>query len=75
MPSIAYIASIIFEGIHNTSNHPLVSFPGPKLAAFTSWYKTYIEVFRRESWIERLEKLHKQYGTSSVDIMGCPEAD
>lgn len=59
---LAYIGSFIIEAIYNTSNHPLADFPGPKLAAATAWYKTWIELFSRESWIEYLEKLHKKYG-------------
>lgn len=67
--ALAWIGSFIFEGIYNTSNHPLAGFPGPTLAAFTSWYKTYIEVFRGESWIDVLERLHKKYGTSLRKIL------
>lgn len=55
----------MFEGIYNISNHPLNDFPGPRIAAFTSRYKTYIEVFRLKSWIDLLEELHKKYGTNS----------
>jgi hypothetical protein len=59
----AWLAQFVFEGIYNTFNSPLVPFPGPKLAAFTSWYKTYIEVFSGRSWIDVLEELHQKYGT------------
>ena len=61
---LAYIGSSIFEAIYNTSNHPLANFPGPKMAAATAWYKTWIELFKRESWIKHLEKLHEKYGNS-----------
>ena len=59
---IAYIGASIFEGIFNVFNHELADFPGPRLAAFTPWYKTYYEVFRGESWVDVLERLHAKYG-------------
>jgi hypothetical protein len=58
----AYLGATIFEGVYNLFNHPLAEFPGPNLAAFSSWYQTYYEVFRKESWIDVLERLHKKYG-------------
>jgi hypothetical protein len=72
---VAWLGSFIFEGIYNISNNPLAPFPGPKLAAFTSWYKTYYEVFRRESWTEVLERLHKKYGLPRGTMSSRTSAD
>lgn len=49
-------------GIFNLLYHPLASFPGPRAAALTAWYKTYQEVFLARSWIDVLEELHGTYG-------------
>ena len=61
---LAWLGATVWEGVYNIFNSPLAEFPGPKLAAASAWYQTYYEVFRRESWIDVLERLHKQYGTS-----------
>ncbi|PBK83747.1 cytochrome P450 [Armillaria gallica] len=42
--------------------HPLRGFPGPRLAALTSWYQTYFECFCDGAFVDHLEKLHKIYG-------------
>jgi hypothetical protein len=70
---VAWIGASIFEGIFNIFNHELADFPGPKLAAFTPWYKTYYEVFRGESWVDVLERLHAKYGmlTELGDALVC----
>ncbi|KAG0650114.1 Cytochrome P450 monooxygenase yanH [Hyphodiscus hymeniophilus] len=59
---VAWLGASLFEAVFNIFNAPLAEFPGPKLAAATAWYQTYYEVYRRESWTDVLERLHKQYG-------------
>ena len=39
-----------------------LSLPWPEVAALTTWYKTYQEVFRGRSWIDVLQELHGKYG-------------
>ncbi|KAF4626931.1 hypothetical protein G7Y89_g11222 [Cudoniella acicularis] len=58
----AWLLQKAFIGFFNLFFHPLATFPGPRVAAFTSWYKTYQEVFLGKSWIDVLQELHKQYG-------------
>ena len=53
------VVSDLFKAIY----HPLASFPGPRGAALTAWYKTYQEVFLGRSWIDVLHELHGKYGT------------
>jgi hypothetical protein len=43
--------------------HPLAKFPGPKLAALSTWYEGYYDVIKskgRFTW--ELARLHEQYG-------------
>ncbi|KAI1743354.1 putative cytochrome P450 [Xylaria scruposa] len=44
--------------------HPLAKFPGPKLAAATGWYETYIDLFQRPqgNFMEEISKMHQEYG-------------
>ncbi|KAK0432330.1 cytochrome P450 [Armillaria borealis] len=42
--------------------HPLRVFPGPKMAALTSWYVAYWETIRDGMLANQLEKLHQIYG-------------
>lgn len=50
------------QNLWNVWFHPLAKVPGPRLAAFWYWYKTYVEVVKGESWIEHLKELHSRYG-------------
>jgi hypothetical protein len=45
--------------------HPLAGVPGPKLAALTSWWEVYYQVWIPAQMEFRLLELHKQYGKSS----------
>ncbi|PSS28335.1 hypothetical protein M430DRAFT_165930 [Amorphotheca resinae ATCC 22711] len=58
----AWLAQFILGGLFNSANHPLVDFPGPKRAAFTEWYRTYLELFCGRSWVHVLEEWHQKYG-------------
>lgn len=58
----AWAIQFLLTGMFNLANHPLADFPGPRLAAFTEWYKTYREFFCGESWVHVLEEMHKKYG-------------
>jgi len=42
--------------------HPLSSFPGPKLAAVTSLYQVYYDVYRGGQFLDKLKELHAIYG-------------
>lgn len=56
---LVIVAGLVFSRLYL---HPLVSFPGPKLAAATGWYATYYDIFMGGIMLEHLEALHKQYG-------------
>ncbi|KAL8687875.1 MAG: hypothetical protein Q9218_006071 [Villophora microphyllina] len=40
----------------------LAGFPGPKIAAATTWYEFYHDFFREGKYIFEIEKMHRQYG-------------
>ncbi|KAI8938499.1 hypothetical protein NX059_004389 [Plenodomus lindquistii] len=42
--------------------HPLAKFPGPKLAAISSWYEAYYEIVLTGQYSRQISKLHDQYG-------------
>lgn len=46
--------------------HPLSSYPGPKLAALTTWYEAYYDIGKRGQYILQIEKLHKKYGEQQL---------
>jgi cytochrome P450 len=57
--SLIYCATFLF---YNAYLHPLRSFPGPLAARSTEWWKVYVEVWKRESMTDVLQRLHKRYG-------------
>ncbi|CAJ2502883.1 Uu.00g102770.m01.CDS01 [Anthostomella pinea] len=42
--------------------HPLAKFPGPKLAALTTWYNGYHDLVRGGQYVWVIEEMHKKYG-------------
>ncbi|KAF2274052.1 cytochrome P450 [Westerdykella ornata] len=42
--------------------HPLAKFPGPKLAALTSWYEAYYEIVLKGQYSRKITDLHDKYG-------------
>ena len=43
--------------------HPLAKFPGPRLAAATSWYEVYYDVYLSGKFRNKIKDMHSQYGT------------
>lgn len=60
-----YVAQSLYTIIYNLHFHPLAHFPGPRLAAATSWYQCWYEVFKFGEFVHKLEELHEQYGACS----------
>lgn len=48
--------------------HPLSSFPGPRMGAVTSLYKTYYEVIKGGEMLEQIRYLHTIYGESMKSV-------
>ncbi|KAK8048607.1 hypothetical protein PG994_010337 [Apiospora phragmitis] len=51
----------LLAAVYNVYFHPLRRFPGPLAARASDGWKLYMEVFRQESPVHLLQKLHQQY--------------
>ncbi|KAF9457911.1 cytochrome P450 [Collybia nuda] len=58
----AYIVLRIATIIRLLYFHPLRSFPGPRLAVITRWYRGYFDVILQGEWLRHLQYLHTVYG-------------
>ncbi|KAF9077837.1 cytochrome P450 [Rhodocollybia butyracea] len=47
---------------YRTSFHPLHKYPGPVLAALTSWYAAYYNIVKGGGLLAEIERLHKLHG-------------
>lgn len=54
--------------IYNLYFHPLARFPGPRWAAASGWWKTYVEIYKGESIVDRLFELHREYGEKALPL-------
>lgn len=52
----------VAKAIYNAYLGPLSKLPGPRLAAFTTWWKFYVEIVQKRSFAHELLKLHAIYG-------------
>ncbi|KAF4610870.1 hypothetical protein D9613_007210 [Agrocybe pediades] len=55
----AAVTQLWIQRIHH---HALSKYPGPRLAAFTTWYRAYYDILMDGAWAQHLESLHEQYG-------------
>lgn len=53
---------IVGLGIYRLYLSPLAKIPGPKLAALTTWYNAYHDMFRRGQYVWVVEEMHRKYG-------------
>ena len=73
---VIWLVWVVVTGIYNLTLHPLAVYPGPKLAAFTIWWKVYVELVDEANLCEKLFQLHRQYGmklsgaAEHVDLCG-----
>ncbi|KAI1328428.1 putative cytochrome P450 [Xylariaceae sp. FL0255] len=58
------ISYTLLLGLYRIYLHPLAGFPGPKLAAATAWYETYIDIFQRprSTFMDEIARMHRVYG-------------
>ena len=57
-----WVAYVVARYIYRVTFHPLARFPGPKLAALTSWYEFYYDVINPGQFIWKIQSLHEKYG-------------
>ena len=57
------LLAVLIVGVRRIYFHPLSQYPGPRIAALTSWYGTYFDVIKGGIGIKRWPDLHKKYGT------------
>lgn len=58
----AWICYLISLASHRLYFHPLAKFPGPKLAALSTYYEMYYEVMKRGQFTFHIRELHDRYG-------------
>ncbi|KAI0143997.1 cytochrome P450 [Hypoxylon sp. NC0597] len=49
-------------GLYRLYLSPLAKIPGPKLAALTTWYNAYYDLWQRGQYIWVVEEMHRKYG-------------
>lgn len=59
---LGYTAYLTGLAIYRLYLSPLAKFPGPKLAALTSWYEFYHDVFRHGKYTFEIGDMHKKHG-------------
>ncbi|KAH7136336.1 cytochrome P450 [Dactylonectria macrodidyma] len=53
---------LLSRAIYRLYFSPLAKFPGPRIAALTSWYCAYHDLIRGGQYIWVIEEMHRQYG-------------
>ncbi|PPQ79817.1 hypothetical protein CVT25_002971 [Psilocybe cyanescens] len=61
--SLSLLAVTLSQAWKRLYYHSLSRYPGPRLAALTSWYRAYYDIVKDGGWSEHLEHLHNRYGT------------
>jgi len=54
---------VLFSGFCRLYLSPVASFPGPRLAALTSWFEFYYDVIKGGKYTLNIAELHRQYGS------------
>ncbi|KAL5115457.1 hypothetical protein ACEQ8H_006679 [Pleosporales sp. CAS-2024a] len=66
LPILLVAMSLFFYAlglaVYRLCLHPLATFPGPKLAALTTFYEGYFEIVQRGQYSTHISTLHDEYG-------------
>ncbi|KAF1833619.1 cytochrome P450 [Decorospora gaudefroyi] len=58
----AYMCYLFGLAFYRLYLHPLSKFPGPRIAALTSWYEAYYEIALKGQYSRKISELHDSYG-------------
>lgn len=60
-----FILRLFALGIYCLLFHPLVKFPGPKIAAISTYYEGYYELIHKGGgkFYQEIDRIHRTYGT------------
>lgn len=62
---VAVVVCAVYTAVlvaHRLFFSPLSRFPGPKIAAVTTWYEFYHDYFRRGKYVFKIKEMHDKYG-------------
>ena len=65
--SALYVLGLV---VHRLFFSPIAGFPGPKLAAITTWYELYYDAVHKGKYLFEIEKMHDKYG-AYYNSPGC----
>ncbi|KAL2011465.1 hypothetical protein VTN00DRAFT_4183 [Thermoascus crustaceus] len=60
--SVFFTGSILCLIFYRLFLHPLAKFPGPKLAAVTTWYEFYYDAIKSGQYTFEIRRMHEKYG-------------
>ena len=62
--AVAQLVRILYTLFSRSFLSPLANIPGSRLAALTSWYECYYDVFKPGQYVFKIKQLHEKYGMS-----------
>ena len=68
---LGFAAYLVVLAVYRLYLSPLAKFPGPKLAALTSWYEFYHDAIRHGKYTFEIADMHKAYGAV---VAGCGDS-
>ena len=71
---LAIVLQVAYTAVYRLYLSPLAKFPGPGLAALTSWYEFFYDIVKDGGgmYIWKVRDMHQKYGkSSSIYTMVC----
>lgn len=59
----SFAAWLLYHVINRLVLSPIANVPGPKLAALTTKYAAYYDVYHPGQYVFKIKELHKKYGS------------